>query len=102
VKVFVRDQGGHPVLVRELGEGSFFGEIALLTGAPRSGTVTAGSRSELLELDRSTLDAIVATHPRVGEAIRETARERSGSDAETRARLGDGTKAQDVEPTRRQ
>lgn len=82
----MRDATGHPVLLRELGEGSFFGEIALLTGSPRSGTVTAAARTELLELDRATLDAIVATHPRVGDVIRETARERAGSHAETRAR----------------
>ncbi len=79
--------------LRELVEGSFFGEIALLTGAPRSGTVTAGARTELLELDRPTLDAIVATHPRVGEVIRHTARERSGSEAETRARSSDAKRS---------
>jgi len=93
VKVFVRDPTGHPVLLRELVEGSFFGEIALLTGAPRSATVTAGAWTDLLELDRPTLDAIVTTHPRVGVVIRETARERSGSDAETRARAGDPTRS---------
>jgi CRP-like cAMP-binding protein len=71
VKVFVRDGTGHSVGLCLLGEGSFFGEISTLSGRPRSATVTAAAHCELLEMDRSTLDAIAARHPRVREVLEE-------------------------------
>jgi hypothetical protein len=70
VKAFVRNPKGHYVKVNELGEGAFFGEIAVLTGKPRTATLTAASRCEVLELDRAALDAITASHPRVREILK--------------------------------
>ena len=71
VKVFVRDPAGRNVALCPLGEGAFFGEIATLSGRPRSATVTAASRCELLELDKATLDAILKVHPRVRDVLEE-------------------------------
>jgi hypothetical protein len=65
VKAFVRNAAGRQVQVAELAEGAFFGEMSILTGKPRSATIIAVSRCELLELDRPTLDAIVTAHPHV-------------------------------------
>jgi cAMP-dependent protein kinase regulator len=77
VKAFVRNASGRSVKVRELGEGDFFGEISVLTGKPRSATVTAATPCELLELDRATLDAITAVHPNVRSVMEEFHRQRS-------------------------
>lgn len=71
VKAFVRQEGGGQKLARTLGEGAFFGEISILSGKPRTATVTAAGRCELLELDRPTLDGITSTHPRVREVLEE-------------------------------
>jgi hypothetical protein len=71
VKAFVRNPKGHYVKVNELGEGAFFGEIAALTGRPRTATITAAAPCELLELDRAALDAITASHPRVREILKQ-------------------------------
>lgn len=71
VKVFVRDPSGRNVALVPLGEGAFFGEIATLSGRPRSATVTAASRCELLELDKAALDAILEVHPRVRDVLEE-------------------------------
>jgi cAMP-dependent protein kinase regulator len=71
VKAFVRNAKGHYVKVNELGEGAFFGEIAVLTGKPRTATITAASACEVLELDRASLDAITASHPRVREILKQ-------------------------------
>ena len=71
VKVFLRDPAGRNVALCPLGEGAFFGEIATLSGRPRSATVTAASRCELLELDKAALDAILAVHPRVRAVLEE-------------------------------
>jgi CRP-like cAMP-binding protein len=71
VKVFVRDPSGRNVALVPLGEGAFFGEIATLSGRPRSATVTAASRCELLELDKAALEAILKVHPRVRDVLEE-------------------------------
>jgi len=69
VKVFVRNPAGHDVEVGELREGDFFGEISSLSGRPRTATVTAAARCELLELDKPTLDSIARTHRRVRDML---------------------------------
>jgi cyclic nucleotide-binding protein len=70
VKAFVRNPKGNYIKVNELGEGAFFGEIAVLTGKPRTATITAASPCEVLELDRTALDTITASHPRVREILK--------------------------------
>ena len=47
----------------ELGKGDVFGEIALLTGDPRSATAVAVRDSHLARLDRASFDRLVAAHP---------------------------------------
>jgi hypothetical protein len=88
LKAFVRDQTGRNVPVRDMPEGSFFGEVSILSGKPRTATVTCASHCELLELDRAALDEIVAEHPRVREVIQETYQSRAGSLEEMLAREG--------------
>jgi hypothetical protein len=88
LKAFVRDRGGRNVLVREMPEGSFFGEVSILSGKPRSATVTCASRCELLELDLPALKEIVAAHPHVRDVIQKAYEARAGSDEEKQARAG--------------
>ncbi len=52
-----------------LGAGDFFGEIAIVTDRPRAATVTALMRTELLEIDRTTLDALVNIDPQVRDVL---------------------------------
>jgi hypothetical protein len=63
----------------DLAEGAFFGELSILTGRPRTASVVALSRCELLELDRPTLDGITRTHPHVWDVLREFAARRTAS-----------------------
>jgi CRP/FNR family transcriptional regulator, cyclic AMP receptor protein len=86
VKAFVRNPEGSLRLVREMGEGSFFGEISILSGAPRTATVTAAAHCEVLELDRATLDEIADRHPGVWPVLVQFAEQRSGSREEERIR----------------
>ncbi|MBN2369597.1 MAG: cyclic nucleotide-binding domain-containing protein [Vicinamibacteria bacterium] len=86
VKAFVRNPSGHHVFVRAMDEGAFFGEISVLRGTPRTASVTAASRCELLALDRAALDAITASHPRVRVVLENFCRARAGSEAETAVR----------------
>jgi len=79
VKVFVRNPTGRNVQLGQLEEGDFFGEIAGMSGQARTATITAGSRCELLELERGTLDSIARRHPRVRRRLEELFVERAGS-----------------------
>lgn len=47
----------------ELGPGDFFGEVGLMTGAPRTADVVAIEEVECLALDRDKLMAQLRTHP---------------------------------------
>jgi CRP-like cAMP-binding protein len=51
--------GMEETAVGKLGEGEFFGEIALVTDRPRIATVTSTSQTELLILGKSDFDTVV-------------------------------------------
>ena len=76
VRAYVRQQDGKNKMVREMGEGSFFGEISVLSGKPRTATVTAKTTVEALILERKTLDEIAKTHPSVRTTLQRFAAER--------------------------
>jgi CRP-like cAMP-binding protein len=79
VRVFIRNPAGRSIALRDLGEGSCFGEISTLSGRPRCATVVAASRCELLELDKPTVDALSQAHPRVRAVLEELYIERATS-----------------------
>jgi len=79
VKAFLREPGpAPPRLARTLGEGEFFGEVSILSGRPRTATVTAATHCELLELDRATLDEITVSHPGVRAVLEDFYVQRAG------------------------
>ncbi|HEX8171389.1 MAG TPA: cyclic nucleotide-binding domain-containing protein [Thermoanaerobaculia bacterium] len=69
VKVFTRGKGGGSVYLARLGEGDFFGEVSVLTGKPRTATITASQRTELLRLDKEKLDGLLAGHPGLRDVL---------------------------------
>lgn len=70
VKAYVKSPKGRSMKVQEFEEGDFFGEISVLTGKPRTATLTAALDCECLELNRATLDEITKTHPGVREVLK--------------------------------
>ena len=68
-RAYVKDAKGRSTQAREMNEGDFFGEIAVMTGLPRTATVTASTRCELLELDRAALDRLTKAQPRIREVL---------------------------------
>jgi voltage-gated potassium channel len=63
----------------ELGSGSFFGEMALITGEPRSATVSAVTEVSLLSLFSVDFQMLSSSSPEIAEIIRKTALERRGA-----------------------
>lgn len=62
-----------------IGDGSFIGEMALISGAPRTATVVAASDCELLELDLADFRDLAARHPELTAAIVAEAERRKGN-----------------------
>jgi len=82
VKVFTRSAGGSTVYLARLGEGDFFGEVSVLTGKPRTATITASQPTELLRLDKEKLDNALAKYPRIREVLDEFYRARANHTVE--------------------
>jgi len=64
-----RLEAGANVSLATMGEGDFFGEMGLISDAPRLATVRAREEAALLEVMRDRLSAITAKHPSVGQVL---------------------------------
>ena len=71
VKVYTRGTGGKGgnVYLAKLSEGDFFGEVSVLTGKPRTATLTASKPTELLRLDKEKLDNALAKYPGIRKVL---------------------------------
>jgi len=71
VKVYTRGtgKGGGSLYLAKLGDGDFFGEVSVLTGKPRTATITASQRTELLRLDKEKLDNALAKYPGIRKVL---------------------------------
>lgn len=61
--------GTGTIQLAALGAGSFFGEMSLLTGEPRSATVSADGPCVVLELAKEALATLLEEDPRVAEVV---------------------------------
>ena len=69
IGVEVRGSDGEVFLRNEMSPGNYFGEMALLTGEPRSATVYAVSDAELLTVDKEGLRDVIVANREVEEII---------------------------------
>lgn len=72
VAVQITDSDDQPRTVATLGEGDFFGEMALFTGEPRSAHVVAAEETEVLEIGHEAMKHIFDTNPHLAESLGET------------------------------
>lgn len=75
-EVSVVREGPPRVELTHLKEGAFFGEIALVTKAPRTATVDAVRESLVLEISRDVFNELVQSHPDMLKVILRHLRER--------------------------
>ncbi|MHB1846243.1 MAG: cyclic nucleotide-binding domain-containing protein [Deltaproteobacteria bacterium] len=69
VRVRRKGELGEPIELARLSEGAFFGEMALLSDAPRSASVEADGPVELLEFPAAVLRTLMTDHPSAKRAI---------------------------------
>ncbi len=80
VEVGQRNADGENLPVRELDEGAFFGELALLGAHVRTATVTASTPITLLRLTRRDVVAMASKNPEVRRKLDDARRIRSGKE----------------------
>lgn len=74
VEVTAREGDRPAVKLAVLGPGDYFGEMSLMTGAPRVATVTTLEETRLLEVGKESFRAIVATNPDLVEKLSQSLR----------------------------
>lgn len=67
--ISVKDADGHDTTLAEMGNGEFFGEMALLDGHPRSADATVSTDSRLAILPRADFRAFLRKNPDVALGI---------------------------------
>jgi small-conductance mechanosensitive channel len=77
IGVKVKGADGVEVEVARLKPGSYFGEMSLLTGDPRSSTCTALEDSEMLCLDRDTFGVLLRENPPIAQTMSDILASRS-------------------------
>lgn len=85
----------------ELREGAVFGEMSLITGLPRTATITALEETELVEISEDALKVLLSLRPELAERLADLASQRAASNAEEWKRLRDLSKAKVLESARR-
>jgi len=71
LKALTHGAGGKQATLSIMGPGEVFGEVAVLDGQPRSATVTALERCELLLIDKRALYRFIESTPRVAVRLLE-------------------------------
>lgn len=62
IRLWSADPAGGESTLARLSDGQFFGEMALLTGAPRASTASAETESRVLVLQRDDFDQVLASN----------------------------------------
>jgi CRP-like cAMP-binding protein len=68
-EVFLTAADGSKRQLNVLGKGSFFGEMALLTGAPRRASVLAKTDVECYRLDKEAFEEILLARPTIADEV---------------------------------
>ncbi len=69
LKVYRETDDGIRTDLTELGPGDYFGEVALVTGKPRTASVEAVEESSLLEIGKEEFDSVLDQNPKLARQI---------------------------------
>jgi small-conductance mechanosensitive channel/CRP-like cAMP-binding protein len=71
VEVSTADGAGVRAVLAQLGEGSFFGEMSLLTGEKRTATVTALKDTDVIVIDKANFAQVITNNPAIAKSLSE-------------------------------
>jgi CRP-like cAMP-binding protein len=76
VRVYKAGGDGKEITLAHLGEGAFFGEMAMLSGAPRTANVVSEEETEILEVTDTVLRDLATKYPQVVNSLKNFYRQR--------------------------
>jgi CRP-like cAMP-binding protein len=76
VRIYKNGEDGKEITLAHLGEGAFFGEMALLSGAPRTANVVAEEDTGILEVTDTVLRELASKYPQVVSSLKNFYRQR--------------------------
>jgi len=79
----VRDSGGAPQHIADLGAGDYFGEMAVLADVSRNATVRASTAADLLLIKKDDFNLLKTSVPAFGDVFRELARTRAAAPSQS-------------------
>ena len=77
VGVWVKIESGETIEVARMGAGAFFGEMALLTGEPRTASIITTSDTEVFEIRKADIAPFIEQQPEVSELLSEELTQRT-------------------------
>ncbi len=69
LKVYRETHDGIRTDLTELGPGDYFGEVALVTGSPRTASVESMEKTVLLEISKEEFDSVLDQNPKLARKI---------------------------------
>jgi CRP-like cAMP-binding protein len=93
--VLVKQEDGTQLKVSTLGQNQIFGEMGLLTGAPRTATVRATSETLLCRISKNALQPIIARRPDVITHLSEMLAERETKNIQASSEYSEDQKAKE-------
>lgn len=69
VRVMIRTISGHDVILRDIGDGEYFGELAAIDGTPRSAGILALTSVRLARMSAAVFRETVHAHPDVCDQL---------------------------------
>lgn len=78
VEIVGKTAAGSQIILARLGPGEFFGEMSLLTGAPRNATVRAEVDTLVLEIRKKDLSPLIKANPELAGRLGDLVEHRQG------------------------
>lgn len=69
VQIVRQNKFGEEIILAELGNGEFFGELAMLDNSPRSATAKTSKTSKMMAIFREDLDKFLKDNPEIGVKV---------------------------------
>jgi len=69
VEIFIATANGETRSLNVLSKGNFFGEMSLMTGAPRAASVVAKTDIECYRLDKKAFEGIMSARPGIADEV---------------------------------